>query len=112
MLVGQQAPDFTLDGVVGRGDFKKISLSEFRGKWLVLFFYPLDFTVVCPTEILEFSRREADFKRLNTALLGCSVDSVYSHKAWITANLGPLTYPLLSDIKHEVSKKYGCFIEE
>ena len=62
MLVGQQAPDFTLDGVVGRGDFKKISLTEFRGKWLVLFFYPLDFTVVCPTEILEFSRREADFK--------------------------------------------------
>jgi len=111
MLVGQQAPDFTLDGVVGRGDFKKISLTEFRGKWLVLFFYPLDFTVVCPTEILEFSRREADFKRLNAALLGCSVDSVYSHRAWITANLGPLTYPLLSDIKREVSKKYGCFIE-
>jgi alkyl hydroperoxide reductase subunit AhpC len=112
MLVGQQAPDFTLDGVVGRGDFKKISLTEFRGKWLVLFFYPLDFTVVCPTEILELSRREADFKRLNAALLGCSVDSVYSHRAWITANLGPLTYPLLSDIKREVSKKYGCFIEE
>ncbi len=112
MLVGQQAPDFTLDGVVGRGDFKKISLTEFRGKWLFLFFYPLDFTVVCPTEILEFSRREADFKRLNAALLGCSVDSVYSHRAWITANLGPLTYPLLSDIKREVSRKYGCFIEE
>ena len=112
MLVGQQAPDFTLDGVVGRGDFKKISLTEFRGKWLVLFFYPLDFTVVCPTEILEFSRREADFKRLNAALLGCSVDSVYSHRAWITANLGPLTYPLLSDIKREVSRQFGCFIEE
>jgi alkyl hydroperoxide reductase subunit AhpC len=112
MLVGQQAPDFTLDAVVGRGDFKKVSLSEFRGKWLVLFFYPLDFTVVCPTEIVEFSKREPEFKRLNAALLGCSVDSVYSHRAWITANLGPLTYPLLSDIKREVSRKYACFIEE
>jgi alkyl hydroperoxide reductase subunit AhpC len=112
MLVGQKAPDFTLDGVVGRGDFKEISLSESRGKWVVLFFYPLDFTSVCPTEILEFSKREPDFRRLNAAVLGCSVDSVHAHKAWITANLGPLNYPLLSDIKREVSKLYGCLLED
>ena len=112
MLVGQKAPDFALEGVVGRGDFKRISLSEYRGKWVVLFFYPLDFTTVCPTEIMEFSKREGDFKRLHAQVLGCSVDSVHSHKAWITANLGPLSYPLLSDIKREVSRQYDCLIEE
>jgi alkyl hydroperoxide reductase subunit AhpC len=112
MLVGQRAPDFTLEGVVGRGDFTKISLSDFRGKWVVLFFYPLDFTSVCPTEVLGFSKREGDFKRLNAAVVGCSTDSVHSHKAWITANLGPLSYPLLSDIKREVCREYDCLIED
>src|SRR5262249_17637626 len=112
MLVGQKAPDFTLEGVVGRGDFKKISLSEYRGKWVVFFFYPLDFTVVCPTEIIEFSKREGEFKKLNAAILGCSIDSVYSHKTWITANLGPLNYPLLSDIRREVSRQYDCLVED
>lgn len=112
MLVGQKAPDFTLDAVVGRGDFKQISLSEFRGRWVVLFFYPLDFTSVCPTEILEFSKREGEFKRLNAAVLGCSIDSVHSHKAWITANLGALSYPLLSDLRRDVSRQYDCLIED
>jgi peroxiredoxin 2/4 len=112
MLVGQKAPDFSLDAVVGKGDFAKISLSDFQGKWVVLFFYPLDFTSVCPTEIVELSRREGDFKRLNAAVLGCSVDSVHAHKAWITANLGPLSFPLLSDIQREVSRQYGALIEE
>ena len=112
MLVGHKAPEFSLDAVVGKGDFVKVSLSDFQGKWVVLFFYALDFTSVCPTEIMELSRREAEFKRLNAVILGCSVDSVYSHKAWITANLGPLSFPLLSDIRREVSKAYDCFIEE
>ncbi len=112
MLVGHKAPDFSLEAMVGKGDFATVSLSDFPGKWVVLFFYALDFTTVCPTEIMELSRREGDFKRLNAAILGCSVDSVYAHKAWMTANLGPLSFPLLSDIKHEVSRAYGCFIEE
>lgn len=112
MLVGQKAPDFSLDAMVGKGDFAKVSLSDFQGKWVVLFFYALDFTTVCPTEIMELSRREGDFKRLNAAILGCSVDSVYAHRAWMTANLGPLAFPLLSDIKREVSRAYGALIEE
>src|SRR5262249_4382636 len=82
MLVGHKAPDFSLEAMVGKGDFAKVSLSDFQGKWVVLFFYSLDFTTVCPTEIMEFSRREAEFKRLNAAILGCSIDSVYAHRAW------------------------------
>lgn len=112
LMVGQKAPDFTLDAVVGKGDFKKITLSEFRGKWVVLFFYPLDFTFVCPTEILEFSRREPEFKKANTVVLGCSVDSKFSHKSWINGDLGQLNYPLMSDMTREVSRKYGALIED
>lgn len=112
LMVGEKAPDFTLEAMVGRGDFKKISLSEYRGKWVVLFFYPLDFTFVCPTEIQEFSRRDSDFKKLNAAVLGCSVDSVHAHKAWVNASLGSIAYPLLSDLKREVSRSYNCLLED
>jgi len=112
MLVGHKAPDFSLEAMVGKGDFAKVSLSDFQGKWVVLFFYALDFTTVCPTEIMGLSRREGAFNRLNAAILGCSVDSVHAHKAWMTANLGPLSFPLLSDIKREVCRAYGCLIEE
>ena len=112
LMVGQKAPDFSLDAVVGKGDFTKVSLADFKGKWVVLFFYPLDFTFVCPTEILGFSRREAEFKKLNTVVLGCSVDSKFSHKSWINGDLGQLSYPLLSDMTREVSRKYGALVEE
>jgi alkyl hydroperoxide reductase subunit AhpC len=112
LMVGQKAPDFTLDAVVGKGDFKKISLEDFKGKWVVLFFYPLDFTFVCPTEIQEFSKREGEFKKLNTVVLGASVDSKYSHKEWINGNLGVLGFPLLSDMSREVTRKYGALVEE
>jgi alkyl hydroperoxide reductase subunit AhpC len=110
--VGQQAPDFTLKGVVGKGDFKPFKLSDFKGKWVVLFFYPLDFTFICPTEITEFSRRHDEFEKLNAVVLGCSVDSVHSHKAWIQGQLGELKYPLLSDMLREASRKYGALLEE
>ncbi len=112
LLVGQKAPDFSLEAVVGNGEFKQVALSEYRGRWLVLFFYPLDFTFVCPTEILEFSRREEEFRRLNSAVLGCSVDSKHSHRAWITGTLGALTFPLLSDLNREVTRKFGALIEQ
>ncbi len=112
LMVGQKAPEFTLEAMVGRGDFKKVSLADYQGKWVVLFFYPLDFTFVCPTEIQEFSRREPEFKKLNAAVLGCSVDSVHSHRAWVSGSLGAITYPLLSDLKREVSRAYNCLIEE
>lgn len=109
--VGQPAPTFALDALVG-DDFKKISLADYKGKkWVVLFFYPLDFTFVCPTEILEFSKHAKEFEKLNTVILGASIDSIYSHKAW-TKELGELNYPLLSDITQEVARTYGILIEE
>jgi len=108
--VGQSAPDFTMQGVEGE-EFKEYSLDCYKGKWVVLFFYPLDFTFVCPTEITEFSKRESDFKSLNAQVLGVSVDSVHSHKAWLK-DLGKLSYPLLSDITKEVSRKYGVLLED
>ena len=108
--VGQNAPEFTLQGVVG-DKFKDVCLDEYKGKWVVLFFYPLDFTFICPTEITEFSKRDSEFKSLNAQVLGVSVDSVYSHKAWLK-EIGNLNYPLLSDITKEVSRKYGVLLED
>ena len=108
--VGQNAPEFTLQGVVG-DKFKDVCLDEFKGKWVVLFFYPLDFTFICPTEITEFSKRDSEFKALNAQILGVSIDSVFSHKAWLK-DLGNLNYPLLSDITKEVSRKYGVLLED
>ncbi len=108
--VGQNAPEFTLQGVVG-DKFKDVCLDEYKGKWVVLFFYPLDFTFICPTEITEFSKRDSEFKALNAQVLGVSIDSVFSHKAWLK-ELGNLNYPLLSDITKEASRKYGVLMEE
>jgi len=109
--VGHKAPDFKVPAVVGT-DFKDVSLSDFRGKWVVLFFYPLDFTFICPTEITEFSKRIEEFKALNAVVLGASVDSQFSHKAWIQSSLGEIKYPLLSDMTRELSRMYGVLIEE
>lgn len=108
--IGQDAPGFTMKGVVG-GTFKEVSLDEYKGKWVVLFFYPLDFTFVCPTEITEFSKCDREFKELNAQVLGVSVDSVYSHEAWLK-ELGDLAYPLLSDITKEVSRKYDVLLDD
>jgi len=110
--VGLPAPGFTLDAVVNK-EFKKVSLADYRGKWVVLFFYPLDFTFVCPTEIKGFNAALDTFKNLNTVVLGASVDSKYSHLAWIQrGDLGDLKYPLLSDFKKEVAARYGILDEK
>ncbi len=109
--VGHKAPEFKLPAVVN-GEFKDVSLSDYRGKWTVLFFYPLDFTFICPTEITEFSKRIGEFKELNAVVLGASVDSVHSHKAWIKNGLGDIAYPMLSDMTREVSRQYGVLIED
>jgi alkyl hydroperoxide reductase subunit AhpC len=110
--VGEPAPDFTLDAVVGAG-FKKISLSGYRGKWVVLFFYPLDFTFVCPTEIRGFNQSLDSFTKLDAVVLGASVDSKYSHLAWIKGgDLGDLKFPLLSDITKETAEHYGILDEK
>lgn len=89
-----------------------MSLADYRGRWLVLLFYPLDFTFVCPTEIMAFSRRVADFRALDAELLAVSTDSVYSHQAWIEFVLGPVGFPVASDITRQVSRAYGVLDEE
>ena len=111
LRVGQTAPEFSAEAVVDQ-EFKTVKLSDYRGKYVVLFFYPLDFTFVCPTEITAFSDRHADFKAINTEILGVSVDSVFSHLAWIqsdrkTGGVGDLNYPLVADIKKEISAAYN-----
>lgn len=109
--VGQHAPEFALEGVLD-GEFVDVSLADYAGKWVVLFFYPLDFTFVCPTEIRGFSRRLPEFEELGAAVLGCSVDSKFSHLAWTQSDLGNLGFPLLSDITRQVIHKYGVLLED
>jgi len=114
--VGQSAPEFTATAVYDQ-EFKTIKLSDYRGKYVVLLFYPLDFTFVCPTEITAFSDRYDDFKSINTEVLGVSVDSEFSHLAWIqtdrkSGGVGDLTYPLVSDIKKEIGAAYNVLDPE
>jgi len=117
-LVGKQAPDFTMQSVSGDGEkFSKVSLADYKGKWLVFFFYPLDFTFVCPTEITALSDAYGVFQDLDTEILGVSTDSQYSHRAWIQTpkdsnGLGQLNFPLASDITQKVARDYGVLIEE
>lgn len=111
-LVTKKAPDFTVDAVVGDGDFKKISLSDYKGKYVVLFFYPADFTFICPTEIQEFSRRHEEFRAANCEILGASTDSKHSHKAWVKGGLGKLNHPLLADFNKTVARDYGALMED
>ncbi|HLD17958.1 MAG TPA: peroxiredoxin [Patescibacteria group bacterium] len=109
--VGQLAPPFETEGVTGTGEFKTFRLEDYQGKWVVLFFYPLDFSFVCPTEITGFSKRMEEFQKLDAVVFGCSTDSVHSHRAWLK-DLGELRYPLLSDTSHSISCDYGVLIEE
>lgn len=114
--VGQKAPDFTCDAVVGK-QMKQISLSDYKGKYVVLFFYPLDFTFVCPTEITAFSDKAAEFEKANAQIIGMSVDSKFSHLAWIETprdqgGLGELNFPLASDITKEISRSYQVLLED
>jgi peroxiredoxin 2/4 len=116
LRVGQTAPDFSATAVFDQ-EFKPIKLSDYRGKYVILFFYPLDFTFVCPTEITAFSDRYAEFSKIGTEVLGVSVDSVFSHLAWIQSDrksggIGDLTYPLVSDIKKEISAAYNVLDPE
>ncbi len=109
--VGQPAPEFRAQAFVG-GEFKEIGLKDFHGKWVCLFFYPLDFTFVCPTEIKGFADVESKFKELNCQVVGCSTDSQYSHKAWFEKDLPTVKYPVLADTAHRIARDYGVLIEE
>ena len=122
LLVGQKAPFFKGKSVVG-GDvsklneenaYKVISLDDYKDKWLVLFFYPLDFTFVCPTEIEEFGEHYSDFKKLGCDVVACSTDSHHSHLAWRRheQGLNNLPFPLLADFTHETARNYEILKEE
>lgn len=111
-MIGQPAPQFTAPAVVDGGDFKDINLSDYQGKWTVLFFYPLDFTFVCPTELTQFRDCLGQFRDAGAEIIGCSVDSVHSHKRWIKDDLQDLGYPLIGDVTHRVSRDYGVLLEE
>ena len=104
VLVQQKAPSFNAEAVMEDGSFKQIKLEDYRGKYVLLFFYPLDFTFVCPTEIIAFSDRGAEFQQLGVQILGVSVDSKFSHLAWRntprkTGGIGDVSYPLIADLK-------------
>ena len=108
--VGAKAPDFNLRGVY-RGQVVDYNLDSYRGKWLVLFFYPADFTFICPTEVIGFSKLVKDFRSEQAEVVGVSVDSVDSHRAWVE-ELGGVDYPLLSDAEKSVGRNYGVFDEK
>ncbi len=115
-LVQKAAPDFKAEALVGKS-FKTLQLSDYKGKWLVLFFYPLDFTFVCPTEITAFSDRVDEFKKLGAEIVGCSVDSKFSHLAWANTprkegGLGEIAYPILADITKKVARDYGVLVDD
>lgn len=110
-IIGRKAPEFALEGVLN-GAFRPYRLSDYKGKWVVLFFYPLDFTFVCPTEILEFSKRAREFEAVGATVLGCSVDSQFAHKAWIENGLGPIAIPLVSDVTRRIARDYGALLED
>jgi alkyl hydroperoxide reductase subunit AhpC len=114
-FVTKEAPDFTATAVVNE-EFKTVKLSDYRGKYVVLFFYPLDFTFVCPTEIIAFSDKIEEFRKRGAEVLGCSIDSQFSHLAWIRTpradgGLGGLKYPLLADLTKDISRNYGVLAD-
>ncbi|MCF8720230.1 peroxiredoxin [Nitrospina gracilis] len=115
-LVAKQAPDFTAQAVMPDGSFKEIKLSDYRGKYVILFFYPLDFTFVCPTEIIAFSDKINEFKKRNAEVLGVSIDSHFSHLAWRNTDrkkggLGKIDYPLVADLDKNISASFDVLAD-
>jgi alkyl hydroperoxide reductase subunit AhpC len=115
-LVAKPAPNFTAQAVMPDGSFKEIKLSDYKGKYVILFFYPLDFTFVCPTEIIAFSNSMDEFKKRNTEVLGVSIDSHFSHLAWRNTDrknggLGDISYPLVADVNKKITYDYGVMHE-
>ena len=114
-LVAQMAPDFTANAVTPENLIEPFTLSSLRGKYVVLFFYPMDFTFVCPTELVAFDNAIEKFKALNAELVSVSVDSEYSHYAWkqierSKGGIGKLRYPMVSDFTKEISRNYGILL--
>lgn len=117
VLVQKTAPDFTAQAVMPDGAFQQIKLSDYRGKHVVLFFWPLDFTFVCPTEIIAMSDAAAEFEKRGVQVLGASVDSHYSHFAWrntprSAGGIGPIAFPLIADINKQIARDYDVLVGE
>ena len=116
VLVAKEAPDFTAQAVMPDGSFKEIKLSDYRGKYVLLFFYPLDFTFVCPTEIIAFSDAATQFEERGVQIVGCSVDSHYSHFAWRETprdkgGIGKVNYPLVADLNKKIAEDYDVLLD-
>lgn len=119
VLVGKKAPLFEADAVINGGEFvEKFSLEQFIGKkYVVFFFYPLDFTFVCPTEILAFQEKLEEFNKRNVAVVGCSIDSIYSHWAWLNTEkdaggIKGVTYPIVSDLSKTIAQNFDVLAGE
>lgn len=115
VLVQQPAPDFKAQAVMPDGSFQPVSISDYKGQYVLLFFYPLDFTFVCPTEIIAFSESVSAFKELNVQVLGCSIDSHFSHLAWRNTprnegGIGDIQYPLIADLNKEIAQAYDVLL--
>lgn len=109
--INQAAPDFKGVKAYHQGEFKDISLADYAGRWLILFFYPRDFTFVCPTELRGFAKQEDDFKALNCDILAASTDSEWSHKNWFEKDLPEVKYPVLADTTQVLARAYGVLNE-
>lgn len=112
VLVGKKAPEFTAAAVMADGSINEsFSLADYKGKYVVLFFYPLDFTFVCPSELIAFDHRIAEFEKRGVQVMGCSIDSQFTHLAWRNTpvnegGIGEVKYPLVADVKHTICQDY------
>ncbi len=116
-LVTKEAPDFTAQAVMPDNTFAELKLSAYRGKYVILLFYPLDFTFVCPSEIIAFDKKLTAFKEKNCEVIGVSVDSHFSHWAWKNTpvdkgGIGNVQFPIVADIKKEIARAYGVLLDE
>ncbi len=114
LKLNQPAPEFTVSAYQKgtKDDYKEVSLKDYKGKWVILFFYPRDFTFVCPTEIKGFAKMYKDFQAIDTEVLAASTDSVYSHKAWFERDLDMVGFPVLSDTSHSLARDYEVLSED
>jgi len=116
-FIQKEAPEFAAQAVMEDGSMKELKLSDYKGKYIVLFFYPLDFTFVCPTEIVALSDRMEEFKARGAAVIGISVDSHFSHYKWRNTprkegGIGEINFPLVSDLDKSIAVKYGVLLEK
>ena len=113
-MIGHPAPQFTVPAVVSGGDFKDVSLSDYKGQWVILFFYPLDFTFVCPTELGDMADKYAEFKKMGVEVYSVSTDTHFTHKAWhdTSETIKKIQYPMLADPTGHLARAFGVYIPE